>query len=57
VIALSFAVDYFLANVAKEEKPNVLAIIDDDRQVRDSPHDLTESAGFRSLEFASAVGS
>jgi len=57
VIALSFAVDYFLANVAKEEKPNVLAIIDDDRQVRDSSHDLTESAGFRSLEFASAVGS
>ena len=54
MIALSFALDYFLANVAKEEKPNVVAIVDDDRQVRDSLHDLMESAGFRSLEFASA---
>jgi hypothetical protein len=39
VIALSFALDYFLANVAKEEKPNVVAIVDDDKQVRDSLHD------------------
>ena len=57
MIALSFAVDYFLANVAKEEKPNVVAIVDDERQLRDSLHDLMESAGFRSLEFASAEGS
>ena len=35
-------------------KPNVVAIVDDDKQVRDSLHDLMESAGFRSLEFASA---
>ena len=54
MIALSFALDYFLASVAKEEKRNVVAIVDDDEQVRDSLHDLMESAGFRSLEFASA---
>lgn len=40
--------------MAKEEKPKVVAIVDDDKQVRDSLHDLMESAGFRSLEFASA---
>jgi FixJ family two-component response regulator len=54
VIALSFALDYFPAKVAKEEKPNVVAIVDDDKQVRDSLHDLMESAGFAALEFASA---
>ena len=54
MIALSFALDYFPAKVAKEERPNVVAIVDDDKQVRDSLHDLMESAGFRSLEFASA---
>ena len=32
----------------------MVAIVDDDWQVRDSLHDLMESAGFRSLEFASA---
>ena len=54
MIALPFALDYFFAIVAREEKPNVVAIVDDDKQVRDSLHDLMESAGFRSLEFASA---
>ena len=32
----------------------MVAIVDDDKQVRDSLHHLMESAGFRSLEFASA---
>ena len=54
MIALLSALNYFSGKVAKEEKPNVVVIVDDDKQVRDSLHDLMESAGFRSLEFASA---
>ena len=32
----------------------MVAIVHDEKQVRDSLHDLMQSAGFRSLEFASA---
>ena len=54
MIARFFGASYFLAIVAKDGKPNLVAIVDDDQQVRDSLHDLMDSAGFRSLEFASA---
>jgi FixJ family two-component response regulator len=40
--------------VAKEEKPNVVAIVDDDGLIRDALRDLMECAGFAALVFASA---
>jgi FixJ family two-component response regulator len=54
IIALPFAADYFLANEAKEEKPKVVAIVDDDELIRDALHGLMKAAGFRAFAFASA---
>jgi FixJ family two-component response regulator len=54
IIALPLAADYFLANVAKEEKPKVVAIVDDDELIREALNGLMKSAGFPALAFASA---
>jgi FixJ family two-component response regulator len=43
-----------LINVATEEKPKVVAIVDDDELIRDALHGLMKAAGFRALAFASA---
>jgi FixJ family two-component response regulator len=40
--------------VAKEEKPKVVAIVDDDELIRDALHGLMKAAGFRAFAFASA---
>jgi FixJ family two-component response regulator len=47
-----FYTDY-LCSVASEEKPTVVAIVDDDELIRDALHGLMKAAGFRSLAFAS----
>jgi FixJ family two-component response regulator len=39
--------------VAPEEKPTVVAIVDDDELIRDALHGLMRAAGFQSLVFAS----
>src|SRR5260370_34694555 len=43
----------YLRSVASEEKPTVVAIVDDDELIRDALHGLMKAAGFRSLAFAS----
>jgi len=40
--------------VATKEKPNVVAIVDDDELIRDALHGLMKAAGFPALSFASA---
>ena len=47
-----FRMDY-LEDVASEEKPNVVAIVDDDELIRNALHGLMKSAGFQALAFAS----
>ena len=48
----SFRTDY-LEGVASEEKPNVVAIVDDDELIRNALHGLMKAAGFQALAFAS----
>jgi FixJ family two-component response regulator len=40
--------------MATKEKPNVVAIVDDDELIRDALHGLMKAAGFHALSFASA---
>jgi FixJ family two-component response regulator len=44
----------YLEAVPSQEKPNVVAIVDDDELVRDSLHGLMKAAGFQAVAFASA---
>jgi FixJ family two-component response regulator len=43
-----------LINVATEEKPKVVAIVDDDESIRGALHGLMKAAGFAARAFASA---
>jgi FixJ family two-component response regulator len=43
-----------LINVATEEKPKVVAIVDDDESIRAALHGLMKAAGFAARAFASA---
>jgi FixJ family two-component response regulator len=47
-----FCADYD-RGVASEEKPKVVAIVDDDESIRDALHGLMRAAGFPALAFAS----
>ena len=43
-----------LINVATQEKPTLVAIVDDDDSVRNALHGLMKESGFPALAFASA---
>jgi FixJ family two-component response regulator len=47
-----FPTDY-LCSMGSEEKPNAVAIVDDDELIRNALHGLMKAAGFRSVAFAS----
>jgi FixJ family two-component response regulator len=46
--------DYPLGNVASEEKPKLVTIVDDDESLRIALQGLMKEAGFATLAFASA---
>lgn len=53
-MALPLAPEYFLGNVASDEKPKVVAIVDDDESVRSALQGLMKEVGFPALGFACA---
>lgn len=54
IIALRFPPDYVFDNMARQEKPKTVVIVDDDESVRSALQGLMKEAGLPALAFACA---